>query len=108
MEEWARPWRVLVDVVPPVLRDVLERQLARPDIAIVHGGVLDDGPYDLKITNPPQSTSGSSAVFELRVAAHAGGSSQLPDEILTVEVRDVAGMRRMIDALCPPRRSDRS
>ncbi len=103
MDERTRPWLVLVDVVPAVLRDVLERHVRRPDVVIVHGGVLDDGPYDLKITNPPRSRSESSAWLEFRVPARVRGSSRTLDEVLVVEVDDVAGIRRMIDSLCPPR-----
>jgi hypothetical protein len=90
-------WRVVVDVVPEVLRDVLEVQLARPGVTVSRGNSSDDGEYDVRITSARPPRSGPDTVLEIRVA----GTDE--DAPVVVEVADVATLRGIVDRLCPPR-----
>ncbi len=58
----SRDWRVLIDVSPPLLRDVLADELARADVHAVVAGFADDRSgegYDLVVTNgdPPRASA---------------------------------------------------
>ena len=60
--ERPRGWRVLIAVSPPLLGDVLARELARDDLQIVLlsvGGDTRDDDFDLVVTNhrPPSVTT---------------------------------------------------
>ena len=90
-------YRVLLDVAPPILGEVLEHQLGRADLSVARRTLLDpsqnDLQYDVEIVTVGSPDSSTGAILEMT----ASGQS------FELDLRDVASVRRVLELLCPAR-----
>jgi hypothetical protein len=106
--------RVLISVAPPLLGDLLARELYRADLEIVvageHGGFRDRRTFDVVVTNglPPERVDAVTVVqLPDRVRGDEVGSLVTAAGVERVPIPELACVVDLVRQLCPERRTDR-
>lgn len=104
-----RDHRVLIAVAPPLLGDLLARELDRSDLEVVvldgTGSVRGDPHFDVIITNgipPPRVEAPTVVQLPDRVRGDDIASLLTVDGIERVRLAEVAGVVGVVEELCPP------